>query len=190
VRLALVLLIALWEPFLLVPGERPGDPNHRAVAEGTKNSQLEDENTDMPDSIERPSELPDANALTRWARDMRDVIQMITDLSEENLRHRSFMESAQREHAKLAEEAEQLRAELDRVGNLAESTRRERDALREEVGTLRGENERITREHAEAAESAANALGEMKALVNNVANKFQGPTRPSPFAREPRPQRA
>ena len=62
----------------------------------------------MPDSIERPSELQDANALTRWARDMRDVIQMITDLSEENLRHRSFMESAQREHAKLAAGARSL----------------------------------------------------------------------------------
>ena len=144
----------------------------------------------MPDSIERPFELRDANALTRWARDMRDVIQMITDLSEENLRHRSFMESAQREHAKLAEEVEHLHAELGQAGNLAESTRRERDALREEVDTLRGENERITREHAEVAESAANALGEMKALVNDVADKFQGPTRPSPFAREPRPQRA
>src|SRR5260370_37682332 len=100
----------------------------------------------MPDSIERPSELQDANALTRWARDMRDVIQMITDLSEENLRHRSFMESAQREHAKLAEEVEHLRAELGQAGNLAEATRRDRAPPPERSDNPRAETQRVTSE--------------------------------------------
>ena len=143
----------------------------------------------MDDSVERTASLEAGNPLKKWVHDMRDVIQMITDLDEESARHRSFAESAQREHVKLTEEVERLRAEVDRVAALAESARRERDALREEVTTLRAENERISREHSEAAESAANALGEMKALVNEVANRFPSPTRPSPFAREPRPPR-
>jgi cell division protein FtsB len=59
--------------------------------------------------------------------------------------------------------------------------------LREEVAALRAENDRIRREQTEAADIAANLVGEMKAMVNEVARKFQGPQRPSPFARDSTP---
>jgi chromosome segregation ATPase len=172
-------------------GARPLDgAKCRAADDKATNPQQEREGIGaMDDSIERTGGLEAGNPLKKWVHDMQNVLQMITDLGEENARHRSFTESAQREYGKLAAEVNQLRADVNRAAVLAESERRERDALREEVTTLRAENERISREHAEATESAANALGEMKALVNEVANRFSSSTRPSPFAREPRPPR-
>ena len=51
---------------------------------------------------------------------------------------------------------------------------------------LNAETERLRSEQNEAGETAAKLLGEMKDLVNQVAHKFQGPSKTSPFAREPR----
>jgi chromosome segregation ATPase len=122
----------------------------------------------------------------KWADEMRGVIQAITELSAENLRYRAVAETAQREHAKLSEEVETLRAELGRTGGLGHAAQQELDAVREELAALRAENDHIRAERSEAGESAAKLLDEMKAMVNEVAHKFQGPPRPSPFAREPR----
>jgi len=49
---------------------------------------------------------------------------------------------------------------------------------------LRADNDRLRSEQREAADTAASLVGEMKALVNEVARKFEGPQRPSPFARD------
>jgi uncharacterized coiled-coil DUF342 family protein len=94
------------------------------------------------------------------------------------------VESAQREYAKLCEETERLRTEARSAGELAQAAQLERDALREEVAALRAENDRVHKEQAEAADAAANLVGEMKVLVNEVARKFQGPRRVSPFDRD------
>jgi hypothetical protein len=51
---------------------------------------------------------------------------------------------------------------------------------------LHSETDRLRSEQVEAGETAAKLLGEMKDLVNQVAHKFQGPSKASPFAREPR----
>jgi hypothetical protein len=55
------------------------------------------------------------------------------------------------------------------------------------MASLEADNERLRSEQVEAGESAAKLLGEMKDLVTQVAHKFQGPSKSSPFAREPRP---
>lgn len=140
------------------------------------------------------------NPLSKWVDEMQGVMRMITNLTEESDRHRAVAESAQREHAELRDELGRLRAEaerqrgeverqrveLERHQAATESALRERDDLRAEISALHVENERLRNEQAEAGESAAKLLGEMKDLVNQVAHKFQGPSKSSPFAREPR----
>jgi chromosome segregation ATPase len=138
----------------------------------------------MDDSTGRNTKLETGNPLTKWVDEMRDVLQMISNLNEQNIQSRNSVESAQREYAKLCEETERLRTEVQSASDLAQAARRERDALREEVAALRAENDRVRKEQTEAADTAANLVGEMKALVNEVARKFQGPQRPSPFARD------
>ena len=140
----------------------------------------------MDDLADRTSSPETHNLLMKWADEMRSVIQGITDLSAENVHHRTVAEAAQREYAKLCEEVDGLRAEVGRAGGLAQAAQRELDALREEVATLRAENDQIRLERSETGEAAAKLLGEMKALVNEVAHKFEGPPRPSPFARDAR----
>jgi chromosome segregation ATPase len=122
--------------------------------------------------------------LTKWVDEMRDVIKVITDLSEESARHRAVTESAQREYTKVCEEVARLRTETERANGLAAAAQRERDASREEIGRLRAENDQLQLERAEAEDAAAKLLEEMKEVVNEVAQKFQGPPRTSPFARE------
>ena len=135
---------------------------------------------------------PDAkNALSKWVDEMQGVTKMITTLVEDSDRQRGIVESTQREQAELQreqaelrEEVGRLRAEVDR--ERAATAQRERDQLRTELTTLQSDNERIRTEQVEAGETASKLLGEMKELVNQVAHKFQGPSKTSPFAREPR----
>jgi uncharacterized coiled-coil DUF342 family protein len=138
--------------------------------------------------------------LARWMDDMQDVMKAITSLMEDNERHRAVAESAQHEHAELREEmgklraeadrqraeVDRLRAEVERQRGATETALRERDGARAEISAMQSENERLRTEQVEAGESAAKLLGEMKDLVNQVAHKFQGPSKSSPFAREPR----
>jgi len=138
----------------------------------------------MDDSVGRTTNLETGNPLMKWVDEMRTVLQMIANLNEEHAQSRTAAESAQREYAKLCEESERLRTEVQSASDLAQAARRERDALREEVAALRAENDQVRREQTEAADTAANLVGEMKALVNEVARKFQGPQRASPFARD------
>jgi len=147
------------------------------------------------------------NPLSKWVDEMQGVMQMITTLMEDSDRHRAVAESAQREHGELREELDRLRAEIDghrseaerlrdeierqrgeveRQRATAESVQRERDDVRAELAALHADNERLRNEQNEAGETAAKLLGEMKDLVNQVAHKFQGPSKASPFAREPR----
>ena len=137
---------------------------------------------------------PDAkNALSKWVDEMQGVMKMITSLVEDGDRQRGIVESTQREQAELREEVGRLRAEVDRERAATASAQRERDhaererdQLRTELTTLQSDNERIRTEQVEAGETASKLLGEMKELVNQVAHKFQGPSKSSPFAREPR----
>lgn len=138
--------------------------------------------------------------LTKWVDEMQGVMKMITSLIEDSDRHRAVAESAQREHMELRDELQRLRAEVEserseverqraeveRQREAAESAYRERDDLRAEIASMHAENERLRTEQVEAGETAAKLLGEMKDLVNQVAHKFQGPAKSSPFAREPR----
>lgn len=138
--------------------------------------------------------------LTKWVDEMQGVIKTVTNLIEDNDRHRAIAESAQREQAELRDELARLRAEVDRHRAEAEREREaveqqrlalervqhERDDLRSQIGVLHVENDRLRSEQVEAGETAAKLLGEMKDLVNQVAHKFQGPSKTSPFAREPR----
>jgi chromosome segregation ATPase len=140
------------------------------------------------------------NPLSKWVDEMQGVMKMITNLMEDSDRQRAGAESAQREHDELRDElgrlraeaerqrgeVERQRAELDRQQAATESALRERDDLRAEIAALHAENERLRNEQTEAGETAAKLLGEMKDLVNQVAHKFQGPSKTSPFAREPR----
>ena len=126
------------------------------------------------------------NPLAKWVDEMQSVLTMVTTLLEDSDRHRAVAEHAQREHAELREELGRLRAEVDRQRAAAETALRERDELRAEIAGLHSDNDRLRTEQAEAGESAAKLLGEMKDLVNQVAHKFQGPSKSSPFAREPR----
>ncbi len=137
----------------------------------------------MDNSVE-PARLESEKPLTKWVDEMRDVIKVITNLSEENARHRSVTESVHLEYTKVCEEVGRLRTEAERASGLAEAAQRERDALQEEVAKLRAENDQLHLERVEAGEAAAKLLDEMKELVNEVAHKFQGPLRTSPFARE------
>jgi chromosome segregation ATPase len=141
------------------------------------------------------------NPLTKWVDEMQGVIKMITGLIEDSDRHRAVAESAQHEQAELREEIHRLRAEIEtqrmevdrqrgeteRQRTLVDAAQRERDDLRTEIAALHDETERLRSEQTEAGETAAKLLGEMKDLVNQVAHKFQGPSKTSPFAREPRP---
>lgn len=130
---------------------------------------------------------PDAkNALSKWVDEMQSVMTMITALIEENNRQHAVVESTQREHDELREEVGRLRAELERQRGAVESAERERDHAIAEFTALQSENERLRAEQVEAGETASKLLGEMKDLVNQVAHKFQGPSKSSPFAREPR----
>jgi chromosome segregation ATPase len=126
------------------------------------------------------------NPLTKWVDEMQDVIKQVTSLIDESDRHRAAAESTQREFSQLRDAAAGLRAESERQRELLEAAQRERDELREAIGLLQTENERLRNEQTEAGETASKLLGEMKELVNQVAHKFQGPGRTSPFAREPR----
>jgi peptidoglycan hydrolase CwlO-like protein len=140
------------------------------------------------------------NPLNKWVDEMQGVIKMITGLIEDSDRHRAVAESAQREHAELSEEIHRLRAEVEtqrmevdrqrgeteRQRALVDAAQRERDELRAEIAALNAEADRLRNEQTEAGETAAKLLGEMKDLVNQVAHKFQGPSKSSPFAREPR----
>jgi chromosome segregation ATPase len=130
---------------------------------------------------------PDAkNALNKWVDEMQSVMKMITALIEENDRQHAVVESTQHAHAELRDEVGRLRAELDRHRSAAESAQRERDHAIAELTALQVETERLRSEQVEAGETASKLLGEMKDLVNQVAHKFQGPSKSSPFAREPR----
>lgn len=154
----------------------------------------------MDYSADPGGRLEATNPLTKWVDEMQTVLKMITGLVEDSERHRAVAESAQREHAELREELGQLRAEterqraeveryredLERQRTVVEGIQRERDDLRAEITAMHAENERLRSEQVEAGETAAKLLGEMKDLVNQVAHKFQGPSRTSPFAREPR----
>ena len=148
----------------------------------------------MDNVAEPATRLDTCNPLSKWVAEMQSVVSMVSSLLEESERHRAAAEAAQREHGELREEFGRLRAELDRQrGELerqraaTESALHERDELRSEVASLQADNERLRGEQVETGESAAKLLGEMKELVTQVAHKFQGPSKSSPFAREPRP---
>jgi len=133
------------------------------------------------------------NPLNKWVDEMQGVITMITGLIENSDRQRAVAESAEREQAELRDEIERVRAEVqtqrmetERQRAAVEVAQRERDDLRTEIAALHAETERLRNEQNEAGETAAKLLGEMKDLVNQVAHKFQGPSKSSPFAREPR----
>ncbi len=153
------------------------------------------------DNVGDPGARLDArNPLGKWVDEMGGVIKMITGLIEDSDRHRAVAESAQREQAELRDEIARLRAEVDRQRaegerfraeaerhrTATESALRERDDARAELAALHSDNDRLRSEQAEAGETAAKLLGEMKELVNQVAHKFQGPSKSSPFSREPR----
>jgi len=126
------------------------------------------------------------HSLTKWVDEMHDVLRTVTTLMEDNDRLQSVAESAQREQGELREELGRLRVEAQQQRSLAESAQREVEHLRAEVAALQSESDRLKTEQVEAGESAAKLLGEMKDLVNQVAHKFQGPSKSSPFSREPR----
>ena len=126
------------------------------------------------------------NPLTKWVDEMQEVIKSVTLLIEDNDRQRMAAESIQREYGQLREEVARLRSDVERQRAEAEAARRERDQQRETLAALHAENDQLRAEQTEAGETAAKLLGEMKDLVNQVAHKFQGPSRSSPFSREPR----
>ena len=154
----------------------------------------------MDNSADPGGRLDAKNPLNKWVDEMQGVIKMITGLIEDSDRHRAVAESAQREQAELRDEIHRLRAEVEnqrmeverqraeteRQRGSVEAAQRERDDVRAEIAALHAENERLHSEQTEAGETAAKLLGEMKDLVNQVAHKFQGPSKTSPFSREPR----
>jgi predicted nuclease with TOPRIM domain len=154
----------------------------------------------MNNSADPTTGLVTRHSLAKWLDEMQDVLKGITDLTEEADRHRTAAEATQREIAELRVEAariqdecgklggelSRLRAEVEHHRSIAESGQRETQELRESVAALQLENDRLRGEQAEAGETAAKLLGEMKELVNQVAHKFQGSPRTSPFAREPK----
>jgi uncharacterized coiled-coil DUF342 family protein len=140
----------------------------------------------MNDSGDPISGLDPRNPLMKWVDELQGVLKVITDLIEASDRHRVVAESAQRKCAELREEVAKMRAENDHYRGLAQSSQQERDHLREEVAELRAENNRLRADQAEAGETAAKLLGDVKELVNQVAHKFQEPSRMSPLDRETR----
>ena len=153
------------------------------------------------DKLADPAARLDARSpLSKWVDEMQDVMKMITALMEDSERHRAVAESAQREQNDLRDEMNRLRAEIERHRSETDAQRaeverqraavaaalHERDELRAEIASLHSDNERLRSEQVEAGETAAKLLGEMKDLVNQVAHKFQGPSKSSPFSREPR----
>lgn len=140
----------------------------------------------MNNSADPTARTETRHSLASWVEDMQDVLRTVTALMEDNDRLQSVADSAQREQAELHEELGRLRAEAQQQRGLAESTQRDVEQLRSEVASLQAENERLKTEQVEAGESAAKLLGEMKDLVNQVAHKFQGPSKSSPFSRDPR----
>jgi predicted RNase H-like nuclease (RuvC/YqgF family) len=140
----------------------------------------------MNNSADPTARTETRHSLASWVEDMQDVLRTVTALMEDNDRLQSVADSAQREQAELREELGRLRAEAQQQRGLAENAQREVEHLRSEVATLQAETERLKTEQVEAGESAAKLLGEMKDLVNQVAHKFQGPSKSSPFARDPR----
>jgi predicted RNase H-like nuclease (RuvC/YqgF family) len=140
----------------------------------------------MNNSADPTARTETRHSLASWVEDMQDVLRTVTALMEDNDRLQTVADSAQREQAELREELGRLRAEAQQQRGLAESAQREVEHLRSEVAALQAESERLKTEQVEAGESAAKLLGEMKDLVNQVAHKFQGPSKSSPFARDPR----
>jgi chromosome segregation ATPase len=126
------------------------------------------------------------HSLASWVDEMQDVLRTVSALMEDNDRLQSVADSAQHEQAELREELGRLRAEAQQQRGHAESAQREVEHLRSELASLQAEADRLKTEQVEAGESAAKLLGEMKDLVNQVAHKFQGPSKSSPFARDPR----
>ncbi|HEX9408196.1 MAG TPA: hypothetical protein VGA23_00930, partial [Methylomirabilota bacterium] len=63
--------------------------------------------------------------LTKWVDEMRGVIKVITDLSEESARHRAVTESAQLEYTKVCEEVARLRTETEQANGLAAAAQQE-----------------------------------------------------------------
>ena len=154
----------------------------------------------MNDATESTSGLATRHSLGRWVDEMQEVLKEITNLIAESDRHRAVAESAQHELAELRDgaaklgdetarlraETGSLRAEVEQYRAIAEAAQREREDLRQAVTELQAENDRLRGEQAEAGETAAKLLGEMKELVNQVAHKFQGSSRTSPFSRDPK----
>jgi predicted RNase H-like nuclease (RuvC/YqgF family) len=140
----------------------------------------------MTNSADPTARTETRRSLASWVDEMQDVLRTVTALMEDNDRLQSVADSAQREQAELREEVGRLRAEAQQQRGLAESAQREVEHLRSEVASLQAESDRLKTEQVEAGESAAKLLGEMKDLVNQVAHKFQGPSKSSPFARDPR----
>jgi len=140
----------------------------------------------MNNSADPTARTETRHSLASWVDEMQDVLRTVTALMEDNDRLQSVADSAQREQAELNEELGRLRAEVQQQRGLAESAQREVEHLRSEVASLQAETDRLKTEQVEAGESAAKLLGEMKDLVNQVAHKFQGPSKSSPFARDPR----
>jgi hypothetical protein len=88
---------------------------------------------------------------------------------------RNKLETSERQGEQLREEVGKLRAAAERSQELVESVQRDRSELREKVGKLGAENDQLQMERAEAGETAAKLLSEMKELVNRLADKFQQP---------------
>jgi chromosome segregation ATPase len=140
----------------------------------------------MNDSAEPSSGLDARNPLMKWVDELQGVLKVVTSVLEESDRHRAIAESTQQKNAELREELRKLRAESEHYRGLAQSLQQELDRLHQSVAELRTENDRLRADQAEAGETAAKLLGEVKELVNQVAHKFQEPTRMSPIGREPR----
>jgi predicted RNase H-like nuclease (RuvC/YqgF family) len=140
----------------------------------------------MTNSADPTARTETRRSLASWVDEMQDVLRTVSALMEDNDRLQSVAESAQHEQAELREELGRLRAEAQQQRALAESAQREVEHLRSEVASLQAETDRLKTEQVEAGESAAKLLGEMKDLVNQVAHKFQGPSKSSPFSRDPR----
>jgi uncharacterized coiled-coil DUF342 family protein len=147
----------------------------------------------MSNAVDPTTGLATRNSLGKWVDEMQVVLKDVTRLLEETDRQRGITETAQRESSELRDETAKLRveigslrADLEQYRGIANSAQHERDELRESVAALQTENDRLRGEQTEAGETAAKLLGEMKELVNQVAHKFQGSSRTSPFAREPR----
>ena len=140
----------------------------------------------MANSTDPTARTETRHSLASWVDEMQDVLRTVTALMEDNDRLQSVADSGQHEQAELREELGRLRAEAQQQRALAESAQREVEHLRSEVASLQAETDRLKTEQVEAGESAARLLGEMKDLVNQVAHKFQGPSKSSPFARDPR----